>query len=107
MAEVELALLLHPAVGDAGVFAAPDATLGEAVCACIAAAGATAPTLAELRDFLGERLARHKLPDELCVVDAIPRTDIGKVDRRELSARVIDAGTPRERLRPTATSPAR
>lgn len=100
MAEVELALLLHPGVADAGVIAAPDATLGEAVCACIAAAGTSAPTLAELRDFLGEQLARHKLPDELCVLDAIPRTDIGKVDRRELSARVIDGDAPRERLRP-------
>ena len=107
MAEVEMALLLHPGVADAGVIAAPDATLGEAVCACISAAGATAPTLSELRDFLGERLARHKLPDELCVVDAIPRTDIGKVDRRELGARVIDAGAPRERLRPAPAPSAR
>jgi acyl-CoA synthetase (AMP-forming)/AMP-acid ligase II len=107
MAEVELALLLHPGVADAGVIAAPDETLGEAVCACIAAAGGPAPTLAELREFLGERLARHKLPDELCVVDAIPRTDIGKVDRRELRARVIDGGVPRERLRGAPASPSR
>src|SRR5262249_4595810 len=102
MAEVEMALALHPLVADAGVIAAPDETLGEAVCACVAPAGDGAPTLAQVGEFLGERLARHKLPDELCVVEAIPRTDIGKVDRAELRARVLDRGAPRERLRPRA-----
>ncbi len=101
-AEVEMALILHPDIADAGVIAAPDATLGEAVCACIVPAGASAPTLAEIRSFLGERLARHKLPDELCVVETIPRTDIGKVDRRNLVARVIDGEMPRERVRSMA-----
>lgn len=101
-AEVELALALHPGVADAGVIAVADATLGEAVCACVVPAGPTAPTLAELRSFLGQTLARHKLPDELCVIEAIPRTDIGKVDRKRLTALVVDGGAPRERLRPVA-----
>jgi len=35
-------------------------------------------------------LARHKLPDELFLVDAIPHTNIGKVDRPALRAAVLD-----------------
>lgn len=98
-AEVEMALARHPDVADAGVIATPDPVLGEAVCACIAPVDAHVPSLQELRSFLGDTLARHKLPDELCVVDAIPRTVIGKVDRPLLSAQVMDGDASRERLR--------
>ncbi len=96
--EIEAAIVGHPGVFDAGVVAAPDPVLGEAICACISPAGPQPPGLAGLRAFLAPSLARHKLPDELCVVDTIPRTKIGKVDRPALANMV--AGMPRERLRP-------
>lgn len=99
-AEVENALARHPAVADAGVIPAPDPVLGEHVCACVVPAGPRPPGLDELRDFLATSLARHKLPDELCILDTIPRTVIGKVDRPELSARVTGGALPRERARP-------
>lgn len=98
-AEVEMALVRHPGVADAGVIAVPDPVLGEAVCACVAPAGPRVPDLHELRGFLADSLARHKLPDELCLVDAIPRTAIGKVDRPDLATRVMDGDMPRERVR--------
>ncbi|MGH9280101.1 MAG: class I adenylate-forming enzyme family protein, partial [Acidimicrobiales bacterium] len=79
--EVETAMAQHPAVVDCAVVGTPDPVLGEAVCACVVPAEAPAPDLRQLRDFLAPTLARHKLPDELCVVGAIPRTKIGKVDR--------------------------
>jgi acyl-CoA synthetase (AMP-forming)/AMP-acid ligase II len=97
--EVETAVRLHPGVADSAVVATPDPVLGEAVCACVVAGPAGAPDLAALRDFLAPVLARHKLPDELCLVDAVPRTKIGKVDRSALQASVLAGGQPRERWR--------
>ena len=96
--EVETAIRLHPGVADSAVVATPDPVLGEAICACVVAGDAGVPDLAGLRQFLAPVLARHKLPDELCLVDTIPRTKIGKVERTALRATVLD-GRPRERWR--------
>ncbi|HWC12225.1 MAG TPA: fatty acid--CoA ligase family protein, partial [Acidimicrobiales bacterium] len=98
--EIETAVGRHPAVADAAVVATPDPVLGEAICACIVPAGDERPDLEALRTFLSGSLARHKLPDELAVVTAIPRTKIGKVDRPALLAAVAAGGGPAERLRP-------
>jgi acyl-CoA synthetase (AMP-forming)/AMP-acid ligase II len=98
--EVETAIRLHPDVADSAVVAAPDPVLGEAICACIVAGGAAPPDLRALRDFLAPVLARHKLPDELALVNEIPRTKIGKVDRPVLRATVLADGYARERWRP-------
>jgi len=84
---------------DAGVVATPDPVLGEAICACIVP-GLDAPDLAQLRSFVGDALARHKLPDELCLVKEVPRTKIGKVDRAALTALVTGEDLPRQRWRP-------
>ncbi|MGI9023342.1 MAG: class I adenylate-forming enzyme family protein [Acidimicrobiales bacterium] len=97
--EVEAAIVRHPGVADAAVVGTPDPVLGEAVCTCIVPAGDHPPSLTELRDFLGQSLARHKLPDELALVDGIPRTVIGKVDRPALVATVLADDRPRQRLR--------
>ncbi len=98
--EVEVAMVRHPKVADAAVIATPDPVLGEATCACILPNDDDPPDLEELRSFLGIGLARHKLPDELCLVESIPRTQIGKVNRPALETLVIDGERPRQRLRP-------
>jgi len=104
--EIEAALVRHPHLADAAVVPAPDPVLGEAICACVVPAGAGPPTLGELRASLGEHLARHKLPDELCVVDSIPRSGVGKIDRAALGALIAGADVPRERLRRAAPADA-
>jgi O-succinylbenzoic acid--CoA ligase len=83
-AEVEAALLEHPAVADAGVFARSDAEWGEAVIAKVVLRAGSDATPEELRSFTGGRLARFKVPKAIEITDALPRTVSGKLLRREL-----------------------
>ena len=82
-AEVEAVLLEHPAVADAGVYARPDPEWGEAVTARVVL---HRPADAEeLRRWCAERLARFKVPKTIHTADALPRTQSGKLLRRELT----------------------
>jgi long-chain acyl-CoA synthetase len=86
-AEVESLLLEHPAVRDCGVVAKPDLAAGEIPCAFVVLREGLTPSDAlaiELRDFVADRLSRHKQPREVHFVDAVPRTPSGKILRREL-----------------------
>jgi acyl-CoA synthetase (AMP-forming)/AMP-acid ligase II len=82
-AEVEDVLLAHPAVADAVAFGIPDEKYGEQVAAAVALAGAV--TERELLDHCRERLAAFKVPTVVHVLDAIPRTPTGKLQRRRIA----------------------
>lgn len=97
--EVESALMRHPGVTECAVLPAPDPVLGEAICACVVPAGDPAPDLLDVRTFLAPTLARHKLPDELCVLPELPRSRVGKLDRAALARLMTDDRLPRQRLR--------
>jgi o-succinylbenzoate---CoA ligase len=84
-AEVEAVLREHPAVADAGVFARPHAEWGEAVTARVVLRAGADTTEAELRAFAAERLARFKVPKAVELADALPRTESGKLLRKELA----------------------
>ncbi|GAA3042292.1 amino acid adenylation domain-containing protein [Streptosporangium longisporum] len=77
-AEVESAVVAHPAVRDAAVTAAPE---GDRLVGYVAPGTVDAE---ELRGFLRERLPRHLVPALLVPLDAIPRTPHGKVDTARL-----------------------
>lgn len=89
--EVEARLVTHPELLDASIVGIPDSVLGEIVCACIVPAHPPGPDLAEIRGYLEGSLAVHKLPERLCVVEAIPHTRIGKVDRPGLQKLVVES----------------
>ncbi len=83
--EVEAVLAAHPDINDVCVVGTPDDEWGERVVAFVVpAAGATAPSVEILRDFARVRLSAPKLPREVRVLDAIPRTGSGKPLRRLL-----------------------
>ena len=87
-AEVEAILLGHPAVVDAGVFARPDGDWGEAVVAAVVLRPGSRAQAGELRAFCAARLASFKVPKAFGFVDVLPRTESGKLLRRELTGLV-------------------
>ncbi|MFD0416782.1 acyl-CoA synthetase [Streptomyces sp. NPDC127108] len=83
--EIENALLEHPGVREAAVTGEPDPDLGERVVAWIAPTDpALPPTLDALAAHVASRLAPHKRPRVLHLVDALPRNDMGKILKRAL-----------------------
>lgn len=96
-AEVENVLAAHPAIAEAAVIGRADDKWGEVPVAVIALGGDGELGLADLENFLSERLARYKHPKALEIVDALPRNPAGKVLKTELRVRFgagkrIDAG---------------
>jgi 3-oxocholest-4-en-26-oate---CoA ligase len=93
-AEVEEALLAHPAVADAIVLAEPDQTWGERVAAVVALhPDAGNPTARDLIDWVRGRLAGYKLPRRLAVVPELPRTPTGKLELSRARELLRQAGT--------------
>jgi fatty-acyl-CoA synthase len=86
---VEAALLAHPRVREAAVLPAPDARFGQVGIAYVA----TDVAESELRSFLGERIARYKVPARFVVVPELPRNPKGSVDRITLAARISPTAT--------------
>jgi acyl-CoA synthetase (AMP-forming)/AMP-acid ligase II len=84
--EVEAALLRCDDVRDAAVIAVPNPVLGESVCACVVSRDGASLTLDGLRSRLAGELAPYKLPEELRLVEHIPRTALGKVSLDALAA---------------------
>jgi long-chain acyl-CoA synthetase len=89
--DVEDALMTHPAVTSAAVVGRPDAAKGEEVVAVVSVDPASGVTADDLIDFAKQRLAAHKYPREIRLVDAVPLTSVGKTDRKAVRALVRDA----------------
>jgi acetyl-CoA synthetase len=84
-AEVEDALLHHPAVREAAVIGAPDPERGQVVKAFIVSDRAQDAALTlEIQDFVRTRLSRHEYPRLVQFVAELPKTPAGKVNRRAL-----------------------
>jgi len=83
-AEVEAALLAHPAVAEAGVVGVDDPAWGQVPVAYVVPRPDLSVTPDALIAFCRERLARYKVPARVTLVDALPRNASGKLLRREL-----------------------
>jgi len=86
--EVEEALRTHPAVSDVAVAGITDEEMGQRVGAAVVTRRPV--TLDELRSHCRDFIAYFKLPERLAIVDQIPYSDTGKVNRRQLALMIAE-----------------
>jgi acyl-CoA synthetase (AMP-forming)/AMP-acid ligase II len=87
--ELEEVLYEHPGVLDAAVVGVPDPRLGERVCACIVPKPGAQISFDEIIGFLKGRIATYKLPEFVEIVESLPRTPTGKVQKTPLRDMVL------------------
>jgi acyl-CoA synthetase (AMP-forming)/AMP-acid ligase II len=92
--EVEAALAAHPAVADVAVVGRPDDYFGEEVVAVVVTRAGCSVGAGELAEFAAARIAATKVPREVAFVDALPLGPSGKVQKRDLRARLADGTLP-------------
>ena len=88
--DLERALLEHPDVREVAVIAAPDQRWGERPLACVALKEGSTATPEELRDFLKGKVAKWWLPDLWSYIENVPRTSVGKYDKKLLRTQLAD-----------------
>ncbi|MEA2393172.1 MAG: hypothetical protein QOJ82_1063 [Solirubrobacteraceae bacterium] len=88
--EVETLLMGHPDVREAAVIGMPDERWSERPLACVALADGAGATPAELREHLAAALAKWQLPDAFVFIDEVPKTSVGKFDKKVLRRQLAD-----------------
>jgi fatty-acyl-CoA synthase len=81
-------LMSHPGVAEAAVIAVPDERWGERPLAAVVADDAVG--FVQLRDFLAEHVPRWQLPERWARLEAVPKTSVGKFDKKVLRARYAE-----------------
>jgi fatty-acyl-CoA synthase len=85
--ELENAVMAHPDVIEAAVIAVPDERWGERPCACVVRRGGRDLDADGLRTHLAERVAKWWIPERIEFIDEVPKTSVGKFDKKLLRAR--------------------
>lgn len=90
--DLENALMAHPAVLEACVVGVPDDKWGERPLATIVLREGAGVDAAELREFLGDKVARWQLPERWSFIEKVPKTSVGKFDKKRVRADYAGGG---------------
>jgi len=88
--ELENHLMAHPAVLEAAVVGVPDDRWGERPFATVVLREGASATVEELREFLAGQVARWQLPERWAFIEAVPKTSVGKFDKKVLRSRYAE-----------------
>ena len=88
--ELEVLLMAHPGIVEAAVIAVPDPRWDERPLACVVRKRDSGVSADELREFLSEGIARWQLPERWAFIEEVPKTSVGKFDKKVLRARYAD-----------------
>jgi fatty-acyl-CoA synthase len=92
--ELENLLIAHPAVADAAVVGVPDEQWQERPLATVVFKPGASATADELRAFLAERVVKWWVPERWAFVDEIPKTSVGKQDKKKVRAEYAAGNIP-------------
>ena len=95
--ELENEIMGHPDVAEAAVIAIPDERWSERPLACIVPEEGKDVSAASVREHLADRVAKWWLPDTYAVIDEVPKTSVGKFDKKVLRQRLEDGELETER----------
>jgi fatty-acyl-CoA synthase len=82
--ELENAIMAHPKIAEAAVIGIPDEKWSERPLACVVPESGEDVTLEELRAFLAERVPKWWLPNDLEIIEEVPKTSVGKFSKKTL-----------------------
>ena len=85
--ELESAIIDHPDVIEAAVIGVPDERWDERPLACVVLKAGSKTSLADLRAYLAEHVAKWWIPERWAFIDEVPKTSVGKFDKKVLRAR--------------------
>jgi fatty-acyl-CoA synthase len=94
--DLEVELMAHPAVTEAAVIAKPDERWSERPLACVVVKEGEEVTAEALSEHLRDRVAKWWIPDEYAFIDEVPKTSVGKFDKKVLRTRLADGDLERE-----------
>jgi fatty-acyl-CoA synthase len=96
--ELENEIMAHPDVLEAAVIAVPDERWGERPCACVVRKDGSSLDPDGVLEHLKPRVAKWWLPDRIEFIDEVPKTSVGKFDKKVLRARFAGHGAPAEHV---------
>jgi fatty-acyl-CoA synthase len=88
--DLENQVMAHPAVAEAAVIGVPDEKWSERPLVAVVLAEGKSATPDELREFLASKVAKWQLPENWTFIDEVPKTSVGKFDKKRLRAAVAD-----------------
>jgi fatty-acyl-CoA synthase len=88
--ELENAIMAHPAVMEAVVVGIPDEKWGERPLASVVVKEGEDVSAEDLKDFLADKMAKWQLPDKWAFIDEVPKTSVGKFDKKVIRQRFAD-----------------
>jgi fatty-acyl-CoA synthase len=87
--ELERFLAAHPAVRESAVIAIPHDRWGERPLAIVVIQEGTAASEVEIKEFLSERVASWQVPDRIVFTEELPKTGVGKIDKKQLREKYV------------------
>jgi fatty-acyl-CoA synthase len=90
--DLENEVMAHPAVAEAAVIGVPDEKWDERPLVAVVLKEGQSATADELRSFLGDKVAKWQLPEHWTFITEVPKTSVGKFDKKRLRAQYADGG---------------